>query len=358
MSLALVWVWAGICLPASAQADACRFHTARLKAVASRLSLQGLDTLPPCADTRIYTYKGQNLHIRKNEWGEVSHIGYAVFPHDMTVIPGQERVLDFVERYVLDFDTSDREERRHLLSGGVRIWGGNIQSILSLTGNETVGIGGRDMLDYGIVWKRGEKEVVSMTFPMDAQLLFGCNAIELEDLFLRDVVRFRTSDEAPYSTTYGREYDTFLVDGIRSELFRDTSNPLWLTWSRAQWRQSLSNLFISGLSFGDYTLDITLDKYGYRAAGISVPLSQWTQFCQKEGCRIYVGIKDVDDVCVTATIFAANYTCGYCHMLSVKVDLDILGADRGVIAGRMYAYIPLHNISPELFVNNPNISKN
>lgn len=44
-----------------------------------------------------------------------------------------------------------------------------------------------------------------------------------------------------------------------------------------------------------------------------------------------------------------NEKMGYNHMLTIELDKDIIAHRKGDIHSRLYAYIPLHNVSDDYF---------
>ncbi len=340
-----------LCLPLETQAAGDAFVTQKLKEMATLLRLQRLDTLSAGTDNRTsYSFGQRKLHLRKNQWGEVSHIGFALFHPEMA--NGAERpVFDFLERFALEYALANAEMRSRLLESGVAFWTGNIRTLQTLNGEEALSIGKSDFSGYQMAWTRDGKEILSITFPMDAQLIMGCNIIELEKHFARSVVRKRNA--SPLLPGERAEAETFIIDAIRSQLFwtKGEDGKEELVWDAAQWRKSLYNLMLSGCEMGDYRLQLVLDKYGYQSETLNIPVTQWAQFCRDEGCRLYLGIKEVANGEVKATIFAANASCGYCHTMSISIPQSSLGGTAGVVKARIYCYIPLHNIPHRLFEN-------
>ncbi len=328
---------------ASAQQRDILFSTQKLGMIADRLQLQGLDTIPFDTDNYAsYSYQDKALHIRKDKWGEISHIGLSLF-HPV-LIASNRPVCDFIERYALEYAVVDAEKRRLLQTEGVIFWNGDIHTLQGMKGTESVSINQRNMRDYHVVWREADRELLTMAFPMDAQLIFGCNAIELETQFIKHVMRYEAGQ--PVLIENNTAGETFLIDAIRSQLYYKEGE---LIWDNKEWRKSLYNLIVSGQRLGDYRLSLTIDKYGYKVANGEMPVEQWIQYCQSEGCRIYLGIKEIHHGRVRATAFAANHSLGYCHMLSFSIEQSDLGKKSGSLRGRMYAYIPLHNISNNLF---------
>ena len=112
---------------------------------------------------------------------------------------------------------------------------------------------------------------------------------------------------------------------------------------------SSCNIATSIEPVGDFTLEAKLDKYGYTEEAFSLPLHQWLQWCEEEGGTPYFGIRSKDSACVKGTIIIPYEEKGFCHMMSVKIPLKAIESGKGTVTGRLYIYIPLHNIAQNYF---------
>ncbi len=333
------------------QRKSVTFSTEKLSMIANRLALSGLDTLKNNTSYRdSYYYKKKKLNIRKDLRDEISHIGFSIFHPLVASTDNNVLICDFVERYALEYSIADNEARRHLQSEDVVFEKGNMQTLLRMDGLENVTISRRDMRTWRIVWRDSVRTLLAIRVPMSVQLIYGCNLVELEKRFIRNVTSY-TADNAPVpiadieSFTVG---ETFIIDAIRSQTFQKDGT---LIWNGKEWRKSLYNLVVSGQKMGDYKLNLTFDLYGYNTETAELPFEQWIQYCRSEGCKIYLGIKEIREGKVKATVFAPNHSLGYCHMLSISMDMDCIGGNKGAIYGRMYLYTPLHNLPDNFFEN-------
>lgn len=208
-----------------------------------------------------------------------------------------------------------------------------------------------------------------MIIPADYQLFTGANAIELENIFERDVCRLTSTliaDTLPSNWKYSNisrsdnliiaSNGNYLSDMIRSDLYLEKApeGKLVLLINESKPLQSVSNILLTGHSDKELPLELTIDKYGYRKTNIEITLQQFIIYCQQENCKLYLGIKTHTNETITATLFAVNSKMAYNHMISLTFPLSILHKGEGKIKGKLYAYTPLQNITEKFFINNIN----
>ncbi len=346
-------------LPAGATAQV-RGATERIGSLLRVLRLSGADTLRPATDyTENFTRQGRPLHVVTNRWGEVAHVGYYLFPAGLRASQPSP-VYDFLERYLLELDLPSQLPRQMRLSLDKVTVKGNPAAAAAFDGTESFGLSSELMRNYSVRWSREGRELLSLNFPMDCQLLTGCNAIELEKNLARDLRR--TEPLPPCATVaprgeltasgatvicHGR---TYLNELIRSDLYlRKSAGSYFLIEDAARPLQTIPNLMLAGPAGRDYRMDLSLDKYGYDAETFTVSLGQWQAFCREQGCELYFGVKTLSGGVLTGTLFAVNERMGYNHVLSVEFPVSLLQGGEGSIRARLLAYIPLHNVSEKYF---------
>lgn len=349
-----------VCLPSLLFADV-RFSTERLKGMASVMQLHGLENINPSSDIRDgYTYKGRSLHITTNRWGEISHIGYCLFdPGQYLVQPSP--VYDFLERYLLELDLPSEFPISFRLEKDKIHVNGNLSLLASLDGSEEFVIEKRAYLKYRVCWLKEGKSILSISFDMDNQLMSGCLTMELERNLVRDMKRtppfstqFSGISENANITKAGSFYilhgRNYMNDQIRNDLYYIKQQDRFVLVEDAKHPMlSVPDILLTGQSVADYKMDICLDKYGYETETFTVTLKQWVAFCKEEGCEFYFGIKDRTEETISGTLFAVNDTKGYNHMMNISFPLSLLEKQDGKLTGRLYAYIPLHNVSEKYF---------
>ena len=340
-----------------AQLWATDYATPRQQALATFLELKGLDTLSVGTHTH-HSYKGKPLSIRINKWNEVEHIGFKLF--DRTVVPKSETVLfDFIERYMLEKVAAEGTDHAiRLALDNVKFNAGTPKDVLQLSGNEAFSYNCETFDEYSIEWRKNDKTILSVTFDMDYQLLTGCNAIQLEEVFMKKLTRYKAGERAkkidcegfPATDYYTKEGEHFLIKSIRNDLYYQHKDNKWeLISGGKEAYKALANTMLCTDAEGDYKLSLQLDKYGYKESHCVVELKALQQLCEEEGCTAYFGIKEKKDNTYTGTLFMVNNHSGYTHMLSVQVPIDAIKNKKGVIEGRMFVYIPLQNVTKKLF---------
>ena len=340
-----------------------RYATVRLRAMASLLSLSGVDTLSAGTYTH-FSYQSHPLIVRVNTWNEVEHIGLLLFKEEAKT-GASLSVYDFLERYLLERNLlKGTEEEIRLGFDNVTCKTGSFSDALRLDGTEKFNMVYQPFSGYQVSWSKEDKELLALTFEADYQLISGCNLIELEKNYLKNMIRFR-SDTCCLSAGEGISFPesgsfyikkgkSFLIEDIRNDLyFQKNEKQEWKLISNPQKPyQSIANLFLAKEASEGYQLSVTLDMYGYKEANDTIRLKDWLGLCEQEGCTSYFGMKSKTDSTYTGTVFMVNEACGYIHMLSVIVPADDIGKQKGFVEGRLFVYIPTRSLRNNLLMNN------
>ncbi|WP_195531687.1 hypothetical protein [Bacteroides finegoldii] len=317
-----------------------------------------------------WSFSGKQLRVRTNVYGDISHIGYKLFDSRWAKDFEAQPLLDFIERYALEQDIFVREKDKVEETSKRRIVfiEGNASMLRLRTPEMPITINEKERREYSVEWGNG-KQKISMIIPADYQLFTGANAIELENIFERDVCRLTSTliaDTLPDNWKYSNisrsdnliiaSNGNYLSDMIRSDLYLEKApeGKLVLLINESKPLQSVSNILLTGHSDKELPLDLTIDKYGYLKTNIEITLQQFIIYCQQENCKLYLGIKTHTNETITATLFAVNSKMAYNHMISLTFPLSILHKGEGKIKGRLYAYTPLQNITEKFFINNIN----
>ncbi len=352
----IIVVWLILCPMAWASNG---FATHRLQQMANSISGVPFGQLSKGIHTE-YFHADNPLIVRVNEWDEVEHIGYRLFD-SLFALHQPQLVCDFVERYLLELDLDNMFDRSiRMCVDKVAVEDGSMENRHALLSAERIDLSMVEMRRYRVSWHRDGKCLLSLVFDMDYQLLSGCNAIELENNYLRTMERLTgtypwkeidivadSTDE--YAIVDGGHY---LSEAIRGDRYyqRDSTGEWQLVCSPEKPYWSAANLVLAPINItGEYQLKCLLDMYGYRATAFQTNMSQWVAQTLSEGCRMYFGIKSRTPKTIRGTLFCPNPTAGYCHMLSVEIPVDLFQQKQGVINGRLYAYVPLHNIDDGYF---------
>ncbi|MDR1403490.1 MAG: hypothetical protein LBJ60_07315 [Tannerellaceae bacterium] len=334
----------------------------RLKDMAGQLELPGINSLPPGVYDS-YTYRSKPLTVRINPWREIEHIGFRLFKNDSIRLVNPSPVYDFLERYLLELQLpADLDPAIRLFADNVHI-DGNVDDLFSFDGTETFHESYLHSKSYRISWSREEeKPLLSITFDMDFQLLSGCNLLELENRLLRDIRRYKPHSEKreaavsikndfqALTDSYVDRGEAYLIDLIRNDLYYVREGDAYvLVHDEQKTNQSIANMMLSPQASGDFDLNLIFDRYGYKEEKTGIKLKQWINYCLSEGCTAFFGVKSKDKTSLKGTVFMVNTKKGYNHILSVEVPFGIIGKQEGSIDARLYAYIPMHNVSGNYF---------
>lgn len=335
------------------------YATRRLRSIGKAV---GLEEASPSGTV---TYQGRTLHVRRNQWNEVSHIGYPLFS-DAIRQAQPSPLYDFLERYLLELDLPAEFSTSLRLEKDQVVVRGNLAMARTFDGSELFSIDEKGLQKYKIEWGKNGCSL-TMAFNKDCQLLSGCDAVELELIASRNLKRIAPLVPQviePDTRALTAKNDSMLYWKGRTYISNYISSDLYLRRSETpsgyaivedpQWPAiSVGNIMLCGSSQHDYIVDVKLDKYGYDTEDFTISLRQWLAFCQMEGCQLYFGVKAVEDDQVTGIVLALNPQMGYNHMLSVTFPTMLLAPDAKVAAthvkARLYAYIPLHSMTEKFF---------
>ena len=345
-----------LCLPFLQAADS--FATERLQGIAEQLPHIRFDTLHPASWSE-FPYSGTTLVVRVNAQNVVNHIGIKMFATSVRQ-HNQAFVYDFVERLFLELILEKPQKRHAQMSrNDVRIDQGSLEDFFSLDTTIQVSIRRMDSKAYHLEWSFSEKKLV-ISFPMDYQLLSGCNLIELERTYAQMISQIEwvnapapglPDDISPKGTDYVLDGTYYIKPEVRSDLFyTKNSDRKWeLVCDTSQPEKSAANIALSPGKMGDFMLKAVFDQYGYIVDTLTLPIHEWIRYGMSEGGTPYFGIKNVGLAGVEGTIFFPNEEGGYCHLLSVEIPMEVIANRAGVINGRLYVYIPLHNVKDDFF---------
>ncbi len=333
------------------------FHTRRLQQMATTLGLT-----PSAVPDNMQAY-GKTVRIKTNALGDISHIGYKLFADEAVRTGGNTPVFDFIERYLLELDMKmdGREPLVRMDIDHVTMSEGTLQLLHRIDSLTSFSIDEVKRRMYRIKWTV-KGQTVSLTFPADCQLLKGANAVELEEIMLRDLQRTRplASNELIPEWEHAKgtraknmtviDNGKFLSDMIRGDIYLSEINgKRELYCSRKNVPVSISNIMLTGQFRDRIHLYLKLDKYGYKQDEINISLQQFIDYCKNEGCKLYFGIKTANNTHITGTLFAYNEKLAFCHVLSVDVPTGIISGEKTGITGTAYAYIPLQNVTEKFF---------
>ena len=340
------------------------FSTKRLAAIASvaGVNLPSVTASGSCNDTT-WAYKGRPLRVCVNAFGEVSHIGYRMFDRSLLDSCDSKAVYHFIERYALELDLKidKRDALTRMAVDKVVCGQGNVAMLAKVTPRTPFTMEDIERRMHRIKWNIGGR-VLSLTIPADCQSIIGADAVELEDIFERNLKRMQktANRDAIDGLLQGERRPSanqFIIDGgeylnrlIRSDLYvvvKNGINTVMIDSKKPV--RSVSNILLTGAFDREIPMRLTVNRYGYRSTHADVTLQQFVNLCREEGCKLYVGIKEQGKESVKATVFALNNKLAYNHVLSVEFPLALLSGGDGVVKATAYVYIPLQNVTEKFF---------
>lgn len=352
MILTLLWMLLAVCTHA-----VNGFHTQRLENMARALG----KTVISSTDTLLAF--GKRVRVKANALGDISHIGYRLFNDEIVRSRRDAPVFDFVERYLLELDMQldGRTPQVRMEHDQVVLGTGTLRLLRAVDTSTPFSIEEVTRRMYRIQWTVNGQPV-SLTFPADYQLIKGANAVELEQMMQRDLLRTVPQPvnnfTAPGNTAGGTRSDSmmiinsgqFLSSMIRSDIYlTEIPGKQQLYCSRKNVSASISNIMLTGQFRDIIPLHLCIDKYAHKRDEVDITLQQFVAYCTNEGCKLYFGTKTIDHDNLSGTLFAYNEKMAYCHVLSVQVPLALIDGAAVGMTGMVYAYIPLQNVTEKFF---------
>ena len=330
------------------------FATQRLQKIASEMYVIRFDTL--LVGTHEVSFNGRYLNVRVNRWNEVEHIGLKLFSRQN--LAGQQQIaFDFMERYLLELLMEGSKEQAIERMGRDKVFieVGELTDFFSLSDTDNFALSYLGFKGYRMAWEREGNLFLAVSFPMDYQLMSGCNAIELENNYLRDIRRYSANKNAgkkpytPSDTTHIRysvdEGGSYLSGAIRHDLYYEKDSLGWsLLCNKEKPYWSAYNIALSSVPVGDFTLTGLLDKYGYETESFTMPLNEWIAYCEEDGWKPYFGIKSKDSDVIKGTVLVPYEDKGFCHMMKLEIPLTSIEQGKGEVRGRLFVFVPLHNL--------------
>ena len=271
----------------------------------------------------------------------VEHIGMRLFPNEIRELD-KSPIFDFLERYFLQlkYPPVVKTAQNMIRDDQFRFVKGSIQTINELRTTDVFSYQ-FDNHRYNACWTRNGKTFLSVSFPVEYELISGENKIEAENHLIFDIQKTpektngkkapRISDDQYITSDFSNRL--YYING---ELVADENHPA----------ESAANLMLSTEAIGEYRLHLTQISYGFKKTEFEVPLKQWITFCENNGCQLYFGIEDFDGSDhIDAVVIAVNQKENYNHVLTVRIPTEAIAIQQGIIHARLYPYVPTHNVA-------------
>lgn len=320
------------------------------------------------AKTKVDEY---TVRIRKNRGGKVYHIGFEFFPDD-TAGPLPATVHRFIESYLLylyllkddaEIHRQTREDKVQIYFRGKPHKGQPQKRLiesLSLTPPDrtfTIHTSGNK---YTATCTEKGKPLFEIIFPANHQLLSGMNKKESEQAFYEqlatatdlpcpDKAASVTAPERIGANCYMQRGEIYQIESMNNHRYYTLDGVFKQLSDTLQAAKSIHNLFTMRTGKTLET-DISLQLYGGKQIGFSIPLCRLLEFCRKEGCEIFAGIEQEDADTVKGTAILLNRMQGYSHTLSFEASPQILThPETHRMKADLYLFAPIHNIETLYF---------
>ena len=267
----------------------------------------------------------------------VQHIGLYLFNEEMRA--QHAPVFDFLERYFLQlkYPPMSKSAQMMMRDDQFQFIKGSANTIDALSPTDNFGFS-YDKNLYVAKWSRSDQVLLSVSFPVEYELISGENKIEAENNLMADVKATKISDVKP-RLSGGTHY---INERFSSRLYYQDKKLLFDEHHPAE---TVANLLQSIDMDGDYCIKITQVSYGFRKMTFEIPLHQWITFCYQNGCQLYVGIEDIENSGdVKAVVIAVNESENYNHVLTISFPYEAICDKKGSLEARLYPYVPTHNV--------------
>ena len=320
-----------VAITATAQTQ---FRTQELQRLATVLSLDAA-SLPQGYSHP--TANGLHLTVHLKEQ-EVDHIGLQLFSDELRKA-GHSPIFDFLERYflLLKYPPVVKTASNMIRDDQFRFLTGTMTTIDQIRTTDNFAFN-NDNYRYTATWSRGGNSLLSVSFPVEYELISGENKIEAEENLLADIKKTvigESKDDSNRNDSYIDECFSSRLYYQKGKLVASSQHPV----------ETAANMMLSTNAKGQYSLSMTQISYGFQKKVFQVPLRQWISFCQNNGCQLYFGIEKIDSKGeVSAVVLAVNQTENYNHVLTVSIPADVINNRQGTIEARLYPYVPTHNV--------------
>lgn len=309
----------------------------------------------------------KSLIICYNNKHEIKHLGISLFSPETKEIINQP-VCNFIERMMLELaltqsatDISEklRQYRINLKKNGVAFNSGYFTSLNSTLDDMQNPVQFSIHKDscYTVFWKYGDDDVLTMSFPISRELIFGTDKKESDqitgELFSEANCDTTTENSSGFvasdlkllnnSDLYLRKGSSFLASRINSDTYYQRSGTKYqLVFNSEYPTESLANL-LNTKQGNSLMLKITHRMYGGFTPEFCIPLSRFLCMFNK-GFSTYCIFKrqKLDKIQVSAVIHSNDF--GYIHLLRIKATSRELFMDNGTLVADLYTNIPEYNL--------------
>jgi hypothetical protein len=317
--------------------------------------------------------KDKSLIVKYNSKNEVIHLGVSLFSREIKEMINFP-VCNFIERFLLELIQQKStveiakklkehnvvlEERK--LTGDNEISSSILLSILSKMRQPTHFTLRQHNAKYIAVWKFGDYDILTMTFPVSRELIFGTNKKESDEA-LSELLPESYCDETqkesnkfsademtvtPYNNRiFERKGDFFINPKINSDIycFRNSKGEFYPVYDDSYPDISLKNLFLMPQMNTNLKLHIKHHQYSNFTPEFEMKLDDFVCFFRTDA-NIYSHVETTKQDTLEIYVVVHSKKFNYIHMLCAKTNVNTVFQSTGTtIQAEFYSNIPQHNI--------------
>lgn len=336
-----------------------KVHIAMKKSVTTALQQVGIaDTAPLSPGWHYYKVREQSVVVRVSESGIVEHVGIRLFPMQMRQqMPSP--IYDFLEYVLLKKTLSLSDDVMRVNS--VTFMKGNWATLLTIDDNMQCHISNNMGRLYEVAWYDADRLIVSLSFPVQYDLLMLSNKEELERLLISELKNGegKSKDYSLHSVTpdtfshaysnkgiYMTEGDAYLKSAITDNLFYRKTGKTYKLFAASQYpAESLANILLQADTALPKTyLTLRVVKYDGTVENVEFTIADWLSCMEKYDCHCYYGFDKEIDGKATAVLYASNSSAGYDHVLMLECNTDQLDQSVVHLTGTAFLYSPTSNV--------------
>lgn len=367
-AISVICVWL-----TTVSAAAQGYKTEKLQRAASQLGISAeVEAMTESQSALVKTKDGQSVTVRTDALRMVEHIGIPLFKDQMRVLMPSP-VYDFLEYAVLNWKYKINPNTLYLSK--VLFRKGNWQTLASGSLSDVdCNISNQDDRLYIVNWQREGQDVATIGIPIEYELLANDTRRNMERDFIRHLEGHRLSvqqqagvkeeDLKIYGTEglFVMEGESYLMPELNQNVYYilktvyETKEAEFygkketvtleevvpqLVISDDHPNESFANIVMADHMFEQPTrLDLDFHLSDYHRRQLAVSCNQLTDFCRRQGAKVYFASSGVKDGMLRGVLLVNNMAEGYNHLFSLRMPVEQIATGSPVVQGDAYLYIP------------------
>lgn len=339
-----------------------RFRTDLLADMAKVLDVSGeLDTLPDGCYMDGYSYRKKPLRIEVRD-NEVRHIGYLMFSERQRAMTNPV-VCNFLERYLLANDMPlerKKDLNKQLAEDEITFPVGSYDRLTKLVGDTTLNLTIENCNNkrYVMSWYKDDRPYCAVDFPIGYDLLNGTTMEENERRMASGLRNAETIEIHPEEvrreqllTTWQPNYYVlqgtfYLLEQLNTNRYyeKNRKGDFVPIFSSKYPAESLANLLTTTEIKNKLNVDVCLKKYPFDKENLRITVTQFVSYFRQQGCKLYFGVKSMDEDVARCLLVAHNPAEGYCHTIDVDAPLNVLKEKSGSLGATVTCFVPTSKI--------------